>query len=239
MNTLEKIKKVHCLAASLALLFLQPWANSACAQTTTVLNFDVDHSGNPILPSGGYEVANSYFNSYGITVTPLTAGAEVGIASDIGVPYNIASSGNNFLKEGGPGGVESSVLLTFAQPLTSVSFTRIELTGPGNTFAWWSAEVYSGTSTTPIDSVSGGPYVEWYSGSVDPAVTYTFTGTDITSLEIDGNNYGVYGNGGIDLDDLTFTTAPDTGCTWWLLGGAAAGLGVFGRCRRHNQQLAG
>ena len=205
MNTQAKIKRIHCLAASLALLTFQPWANRASAQTTTVLNFNVDANGNTINANPAVD-ATSYLNSYGITVTELTPGASVYIHSDVPAPFIIASPGPNYFSESGFANGETSTLLTFAEPLTSLSLTRCALIGPpDNTFGAWSFEVYSGaTEISPASGpASGGPY----GGSSQPATTTTFTGTDITSLEIDGNLEGHYGGAGNDLDNITMTTA--------------------------------
>ena len=107
--------------------------------------------------------------------------------------------------------------------------TRCALIGPpANTFGKWSFEAYSGaTEISPASGpASGGPY--GYGGS--SATTTTFTGTDITSLEIDGNLEGFYGSEGTDLDNITMTTAVPEASTLSLVG---MGLVVLAGLRRH------
>jgi hypothetical protein len=211
--------------AACCLLLIQ----TASAQTTTVLDFNTDAYGNTINASAGAVDATAYLNSYGITVTVLTPGASIVIASDTLYPYIIASPGPNWLSVGGPANREMSILLTFAEPLTSLSLTRCALIGPpANTFGAWSFEAYSGaTQISPASGpASGGPY----GGSSPAATTTTFTGTDITSLEIDGNLEGFYGGEGNDLDNITMTTAVPEASTLSLVG---MGLVVLAGLRRH------
>ena len=46
-----------------------------------------------------------------------------------------------------------------------------------------------------------------FDGQTVPAQTYTFTGTGITSLELDGNEFHSAGTSGDVIDNLTMTTA--------------------------------
>ena len=164
--------------AACCLLLIQ----TASAQTTTVLDFNTDAYGNTINASAGAVDATAYLNSYGITVTALTPGAAIDIASDTLAPYVIATPGPNYLAVGGSSPYsEMSILLTFAEPLTSLSLTRCALIGPpDNTFGAWSFEVYSGaTEISPASGpASGGPY----GGSSQPATTTTFTGQTLQVL---------------------------------------------------------
>lgn len=178
-------------------------ANRANAQTT--LNFD------SVDASAGQVDATSYFTSYGITETALSAGSAFSIVNENdyyntpGIVY--ASSPPNFVDPLGDGGV-SSILLSFATPLTSLSFTRIEETGSGagNSFGEWSAEVYSGA--TEIGSANASGY-SIFNNNINSAQIYTFNGSDITSIEFDGSSEGFYGTDGILMDDLTLTPVPE------------------------------
>jgi hypothetical protein len=201
MNNQTKIKRTRFLAATLVLLALQPLANGA---STTILNFD------SVNASAGQVDATSYFASYGITETALTSGSSFAIVNEnafYGTPGIVyASSPPNFVAPLSSQGPATSILLSFATPLTSLSFTRVEETGSGagNSFGAWSAEVYSGA--TEIGSASASGYAI-FNNNINPAQTYTFTGSDITSIEFDGNSDGFYGTQGILMDDFTMTTA--------------------------------
>jgi hypothetical protein len=67
------MKKIHLLAVFLAVPFLQLSTNRANAQTT--LNFD------SVDASAGQVDATSYFASYGITETALSAGSAFSIVN--------------------------------------------------------------------------------------------------------------------------------------------------------------
>jgi hypothetical protein len=201
MNNQTKIKRTRFLAAILALLVLQPLANRA---STTILNFD------SVNASAGQVDATSYFASYGVTETSLVGGSAFSIVNQndfYGTPGIVyASSPPNFVDPLSSQGAATAILLSFATPLTSLSFTRIEETGigAGNSFGAWSAEVYSGA--TEIGSASESGY-SIFNNSINPAQTYTFTGSDITSIEFDGSSEGFFGTQGILMDDFTMTTA--------------------------------
>jgi VPDSG-CTERM motif len=207
---------------------------SACvshlrADTVTDINFDSLSVG-----AGGLD-ATSYLGSYGITLSSPDGGG-LAVDSDqtfYGTPGIVyASSGDNFLQM--TGGTSQTVILDFSAPLTSLSFTRIEETGgpgSGNSFGQWSAEVFAGG--TEIGSAGAAGYALFGSSQVNGAVTYTFSGSGITSLELDGNDFGYLGTQGILLDDLTLTTpgssVPDGSSTLTMIGGACAVLAAFRR----------
>jgi hypothetical protein len=151
--------------------------------------------------------------------------------------YLYASPGDNFIAEGSANGsTSSSVLLTFAKPLSSLSFSTVELTGGpgypyygnGNSWGAWSVEVFSGANE--VGSASRGTEV-CYPGNSVPAQTYSFSGANITSMEIDGNNEGWAGTGGILMDDLNITPVPEP-TTLALAGLSGLSLFLFRRQRK-------
>jgi hypothetical protein len=164
--------------------------------------------------SAGAVDATSYLNSYGITLSGVTAGTEVAIQSDqqfYGTPGIVyASSPHNFLEQFGNANGESFTL-NFATPLTSLAFTRITETGgpgkAGNSFGQWSAEAFEGA--TQIGQYGESAYSIFGPASVNSAQTYTFSGSGITSIQFDGNAFNFYGTGSILLDDLTLTPVPE------------------------------
>jgi hypothetical protein len=192
---------------------------------------------NSVDASAGSVDATSFLASYGITETPLVAGSGFLIFNQnnwYGTPGIVyASPPPNFLTESLGGA--NSVLLTFATPLTGLSFTRMEETGSGagNSFGTWSAEVFSGA--TQIGS-AGAPGYSIFNNSVNPAQTYTFTGAGITSVEFDGNSEGFYGSSSILMDDLTITPAPEP--TTSALVAGLGGLSLMQLRRRRKQVIS-
>ncbi len=220
---------LRALHGLLAILAISASVSSTQAQTVTTVDL------NSVDASPGAVNAAPLLATYGISLSSPDGGG-LGIDSDLlfyGLPGIVyASPGPNFLQM--TGGTTQTVILDFSTPLTSVSFTRVEETGgplSGNSFGAWSAEVYSGA--TEIGSASNGPTFLFGSGEVDPAEVYTFTGTDITSLEFDGNDYGFLGTQGILMDDLTLTTpsssVPECASTVAMVGMAAVGLALLRR----------
>jgi hypothetical protein len=198
-----------CLALACALLLGAPLTSSA---TTVVINFD------SVDASGGAIDATAYLASYGITLTGVSPGGttvhtgQVGIWNDDYMPYEKASSGDNFLLQQTSGAPAISYTLNFSTALDSVGFTRIKSITP-NLVATWTASAYSGA--TFVTSVSEG----FGLGSFSDA-TYTLVGPGITSLVISANGFGSAGIASAMIDDLvlTSTAVPDSSGTVALLG---------------------
>ncbi len=218
MKSFSKINLIGispgCLAFTSALLLGSPLTAFA---STIVVNFDsVDASGAPI-------EASAYLASYGITLTAVSPlgtnpnNGQVAIWSDDFMPYEKASSGDNFLLQQTSGAPAISYTLNFSTALDSVGFTRVRNI-TSNLVAGWTASAYSGSIF--VTSVGEG-----FGGGSFSAATYTLTGPNITSLVISANGYGAAGIASAMIDDLTLTSSasvPDSADTLGLMALAAA-----------------
>jgi hypothetical protein len=199
MNPTNKTFSSHFVILCIGALSLLS-AAVANAQTTTI-NFDsVDASAGPV-------DATSYLATYGVTLSNESPAGVAEINSDqdyYGNNFVIASSGTNFLMANN-NSQANSFTLNFATPLQSFSFTRIAYSSAGSgLLAGWTAQAYSGA--TPLTSASE-PYESETGGK--PAVEYTLTGTDITSVTFSANGEGFAGVSGAPVDDLILVDAPE------------------------------
>ena len=175
---------------------------SLCAQAQNTQTADFDS-----LPYGTTGTAlQSYLAGYGMTITGMGAGTVAEVYDDrivYGGGVLLASSGHMYFYLGGAHtGV--SCTLTFDPPLTSLSFTRItELAkGSGTAYPDWSATVYEGATVN--GSVGESAYSLWGS-NVNPAKTYTFLGSRITSVTFYGNGHNFAAFDGPFIDDIVVT----------------------------------
>lgn len=218
--TCPRILPVSLVLACAFLLGAPLKSNAA----TITVNFDtVDASLGPV-------DSTAYLASYGITLSSVSPGGstiytgQVGIFDDDFMPYEQASSGDNFLLQQTSGAPAVSYTLNFSTALTSLSFTRVKNITP-NLVAAWTATAFSGT--TALSSVSEGFGLGSYS-----AATYSFAGPNITSLRVSANGYGAAGIASAMIDDLVLTSSapvPDAANT---LGLTALSAGLLFAARR-------
>lgn len=172
----------------------------AHAQSTVTLNFDS-------LTHGTTGAAmEDYLATFGISISAMTPGTHIG-AYDYRLVYGggavVPSSGHMFLTQGGNNSGETFTL-NFSPPLTRLSFTRITwLPGQfGAALPDWSATVFQ--EATVIGSVGQSAHSIW-SPTTDPAQTYTFDGSAITSIQFDSNGHNFAAWSGPAIDDLVLT----------------------------------
>lgn len=209
--------KTSTIALKLSLLALLtvPCASFA---NTVVINFDSPSPGSPGLDP------TLYLASFGVTLSGVSPSNPL-IYSDLafyGSGVVQASSGHNFLLQQSAvnGG---SFTLNFNTGLSQLGFTRIA-NRTNNSVGSWTATAYSGATAV-------GSFGESYGlGAFSPA-TYTYTGSNITSLTVSGNGFGSAGISSLMMDNLTLTSVPDGGSSLLLIGGALAMM-VLARSRR-------
>jgi|GEM_PF-4584662 len=139
--------------------------------------------------------------------------------------------------------------LNFSQPLTSLSFTRVQEQdsgGGGSSFPDWNCTVYEGS--TVLGFVGEGMFSMW--GGIHPAQTYSFTGPGITAMTMYGNDHGFSGTRIVGIDDIVMT-APASGSTpsgnstsavpetsTWVMGAmVTVGFGAVLFRRRRQREL--
>ena len=163
-----------------------------------------------------------------MTITGMGAGTIAGVYDDriaYGGGVLLASSGHMYFYLGGANsGV--SCTLTFNPPLTSLSFTRItELAkDSGTAYPDWSAMVYVGAT---VNGSVGESAYSLLAPDVNPAKTYTFHGSGITSVTFHGNGYNFAAFGGPFIDDIVLSRTPMDMFTLSLTWNAAVGGANF------------
>jgi hypothetical protein len=209
-----------------------------CVPDAKAATIDFDSLNTGQGPVTGTTLTN-YLDSFGITVSGASPGLTLGASYDGDLGYHCgsvqASSGHNFLRENSSTLI-STYILDFSQALTGLSFTRISRLSSasgGTAYPYWRATVFEGD--TQIDSVAedgGTTWAYW-----DPAKTFTFTGTGITSIrmDIDFSNTGAYGEAGnvnaIMIDDIVMTPTPEPATLSLLALGGLAVTARRGRAR--------
>ena len=170
------------------------------ATGTTLVNFDsVNTSGGAV---SGTAVTN-YLASDGITFTSQS-GTPFILPYVAGNPFPNPISSPNYFAAGGPNS-GFTYTLTFAAPLSSVSFTVPGL-GNTSTMAAWSATAFS-ANNTQLSEV-GDPNISEPGSS---AQTYTLTGPDIAYVQFSDNVENFAGNH-FTFDNLTLN---GTGTGTW------------------------
>ena len=182
---------------------------------TTTINFDaIDAS------SGQVDGAalSTYLAAYGIIITAGGSGADPVIADDrliYGGGIVEATSGHNVFGENG--GHPVSYTLTFAQPVTSFEFDRVqENAGPsGSSYPPWSATAYDSLGNFLGTVGENGTSVF---GSSIPAQHYALNGPQIDHVVFSGDDQGFYGFANVVTDNWVLnyggtTTAEDTPLT--------------------------
>lgn len=208
------LRKLAMVVIPVALLLSTVLAQSGTAMMVVDFN-SIDASGGPVT---GTAVA-TYLAGFGITMSGINGDPSI---QQVATWENTSSSPNVFTSNGNyPSG---SVTLNFVQPVDSVSFVRVGLSGPGGQgyMGAWSATAYSGASI--VGSVSepgywaGEPSLLWK--------TFDLAGSEITSIKFDSTAIGTY----LQIDDLTFNPVPIPGALV-LFGSGLLGLVGIGKKR--------
>lgn len=171
----------------------------------TVLNFDSVNAS-----SGACVSAESYLNSFGITLSGVTPGTTVSIVDSTKL-YNgaaaVAPSMPNLLTQCGSND-PVTFTLNFPNSLSSVSFTRAKLlAGPsGITHPQWSAHAFD--SQGKELATAGEALISSFQDV--PAKTFTLNGPGIVSLRFDSNNQHFAAFSAVLIDDLTLTGTATT-----------------------------
>jgi len=170
--------------------------------TSTAVNFDT-------LPDGTSGAAlSNYLAGFGITLSGVTSGVGLYVATNRPGWAFQSSSGQAYLNWGGRNDVGQTFTLSFSRPLMSLSFTRCtELPVNGGTaFPAWSATVYQGAT---VVGTAGDAARSVWSPNSNPAQTYNFTGTGITSITFSANTWNFAGVGSPAIDDIRITAVAD------------------------------
>jgi VCBS repeat-containing protein len=182
-------------------------------------------------PSG--EDATPYLAANGVSITNLTLGTVFQIQDDRD-PYDntplipddhistLTSSHHNFVWQRGTND-PVSVVLTFDDPVSDVSFYRIGSTG-GAATPEWNVQVYNGGT---LLVTQGQPYNGFHQSA---PTLYSFEAagygaSQITHISLYSNNYHSAAYSAVGIDDLAFTPIP-TSVT--LAGGAGNDVLVGG-----------
>lgn len=201
-------------------------ASAATRASTVLVNFDsLNATAGPV----GGSTLDTYLAGYGITIAnvvgapgPVTANASTNVF--LYPDFFGPTSSPNFLQQSASA-APAGYRLTFAQPLTSLSFTRVamdpERSLTGMIAAEWTARTLDSLGNT-LGQVGEANYAEYVPVA---AATFTFTTPGIKSLVVERTTQIVSLTATTvaapALDNLVLTTAvPEPG---GLLG-AAAGL---------------
>lgn len=175
----------------------------------------------------------AYLGSYGITISGLTAGTWLELydsrfsynANPYGNPGGSAmttSSNYNVLVQGGSNNNPAQYTLTFATPVTDVSFYRAG-SALGAATPEWSVAIFDGATQI----ASAGQGVNGYYQSAPTLYSFVASAyghTQITSIQIYSNNHQFAAFSTVAIDDLHFTPTVPEPCCALLLGSGLIAL---------------